>query len=110
MFVAHPAQMLDASSLSLSSSLFGGNSDVRACARAYLPVRACVLQQGNGSARIVGQRKWVAKQRSEQYGGILFAPESVAAFKEQAAKYGVDLPAMEELEVAKSKVAVAGKL
>lgn len=100
--------MLDASSLSLS--LFGGNSDVRACARAYLPVRACVLQQGNGSARIVGQRKWVAKQRSEQYGGILFAPESVAAFKEQAAKYGVDLPAMEELEVAKSKVAVAGKL
>ena len=66
--------------------------------------------QGNGDARIVGQRKWVAKQRSEEYGGILFAPESDVAFKEQAARYGVELPAMEELEVTASKVAVAGKL
>ena len=74
---------------------------MRAC------VRAC---QGNGGARIVGQRKWVAKQRSEEYGGILFSPESFAAFKEQAAMYGVDLPEMKELEVASSQVKVAGKL
>lgn len=66
--------------------------------------------QGNGDARIVGQRKWVAKQRSEQYGGILFAPESVAAFKEQAETYGVELPEMQEVEVAASQVTVAGKL
>ena len=39
--------------------------------------------QGNGTARIVGQRKYAAKQRSEEHGGsLLFAPESKEAFEE----------------------------
>ena len=34
---------------------------------------ASAIFEENGSARLVGQRKWQAKQRSEQHGGLLFA-------------------------------------
>ena len=40
--------------------------------------------KGNGSARVVGQRKWDAKQRSVAHGGgLLFAPESIASFEQE---------------------------
>ena len=91
--------------------------------------------QGNGTARIVGQRKYAAKQRSEEHGGsLLFAPESKEAFEEvtpgivctdlqervvtlccaglwlqEAASQGVPLPEFSEVEVAVTPVVVAGK-
>ena len=64
----------------------------------------------NGSSRLVGQRKWEAKQRSELHGGLLFAPESIAAFEEEAQKWGVPFPAVTELDVRVNSIAVAGKL
>lgn len=65
----------------------------------------------NGSSRIVGQRKWAAKQRSEAHGGdLLFAPESIVAFEAQSELYGVEMPPHTELELTASGVSVAAKL
>jgi LDH2 family malate/lactate/ureidoglycolate dehydrogenase len=64
----------------------------------------------NGSARMVGLRKWQAKQRSDHYGGLLFAPESIVAFKEEAAARGIAFPdRVSEIEVSVEQIAVAGK-
>jgi LDH2 family malate/lactate/ureidoglycolate dehydrogenase len=65
---------------------------------------------GNGSSRIVGLRKWQAKQRSDHYGGLLFAPESIVAFREEADARGIAFPdGAKEIEVSVEQVAVAGK-
>jgi hypothetical protein len=71
---------------------------------------ADAIFEDNGTARIVGERKFVAKQRSEEHGGLLFAQESIAAFQEEAAARGVAFPAAKEMEVAMKPIAVAGKL
>ena len=64
----------------------------------------------NGSARMVGLRKWQAKQRSDHYGGLLFAPESIVAFKEEAAARGIAFPdRVSEIEVSVEQIAVAEK-
>lgn len=65
---------------------------------------------GNGSSRIVGLRKWQAKQRSDHYGGLLFAPESIVAFQEEADARGIAFPeGAKEIEVSVEQIAVAGK-
>lgn len=64
----------------------------------------------NGSARLVGLRKWRAKQRSEKYGGLLFAPESIEAFQTEAIERGVAFPdGVQEVDVAVEEIEVAGK-
>ncbi len=63
----------------------------------------------NGSARIVGLRKWRAKERSDQYGGLLFAPESIEAFREEADARDVAFPDVSEIEVSVERIDVAGK-
>ena len=64
----------------------------------------------NGTSRIVGLRKWQAKQRSDHYGGLLFAPESIEAFRNEATAQGVAFPeGVSEIEVPVEQVAVAGK-
>merc|ERR1712228_203156 len=63
----------------------------------------------NGSARIVGERKWRAKQRSEQHGGLLFSQGSIAAFQEEAAARNVPFPTVKVVEVSMKQIAVAGK-
>lgn len=64
----------------------------------------------NGSSRIVGLRKWQAKQRSDHYGGLLFAPESIAAFREEADARGIAFPdGAKEIEVSVEQISVAGK-
>lgn len=63
----------------------------------------------NGTSRIVGLRKWRAKQRSEALGGLLFAPESIDAFRAEAEEWGVAFPDVEEVEVGMEEIAVAGK-
>ena len=63
----------------------------------------------NGGARIVGLRKWLAKQRSGHYGGLLFAPESIEAFHVEAAARGIDFPDVREMEIPIEQVVVAGK-
>eukprot|EP01052_Picozoa_sp_SAG31_P050865 SAG31_NODE_11810_length_996_cov_0.966555_2_plen_88_part_00 len=71
---------------------------------------ATAIFEGNGSARMVGERKWQAKQRAEAAGGLLFAEESIAAFKDEAKRRGVPFPATEEVQVPVSPVKVAAKL
>jgi LDH2 family malate/lactate/ureidoglycolate dehydrogenase len=64
----------------------------------------------NGQSRIVGLRKWQAKQRSDHYGGLLFSPESIAAFRAEASTQGIVFPEdCKEIEVSIEQIAVAGK-
>lgn len=64
----------------------------------------------NGTARLCGVRKWQARQRSEQFGGLLFAPESIEAFQIEARERGVALPRdIKEIQVDVQQVPVAGK-
>ena len=68
------------------------------------------LLGGNGSARLCGLRKWQARQRAEDAGGLLFAPESFEAFLSEADVRGVDLPSdVREVHVEMPAVHVAGK-
>eukprot|EP01051_Picozoa_sp_SAG22_P019582 SAG22_NODE_3663_length_1586_cov_1.839946_1_plen_73_part_00 len=71
---------------------------------------ATAIFEQNGSARLVGERKWRAKLRSDAAGGLLFAQESIAAFEEEAGLRGVPFPNVEEVEVAVAVVKVAAKL
>lgn len=64
---------------------------------------------GNGSARMVGLRKWQAKQRSVEHGGLLFAAESITAFEAEALARGIPLPDMRQVEVTFEELAVAAK-
>ena len=50
------------------------------------------LFTGNGDARLCGLRKWQARQRYEDAGGLLFAPESIDAFRVEGERQGVPLP------------------
>ena len=63
----------------------------------------------NGTSRLVGLRKWQAKQRSENYGGLLFAPASLSAFKTEASKCGIALPEFREIGIVVEPIHVAGK-
>lgn len=63
----------------------------------------------NGTSRMVGLRKWRAKERSEEHGGLLFAAESVASFREEAEARGIGLPPFREIDVDIEAVTVAGK-
>ena len=63
----------------------------------------------NGSARIIGLRKWRAKERSVLHGGLLFAPESIEAFQEEAGTRGIAFPEVKEIEVSVERIDVAGK-
>ena len=66
--------------------------------------------RGNGSARLCGLRKWQARQRAEKAGGLLFAPESIEAFRAEADAGGVPLPSdVRELQVDVPTVHVANK-
>ena len=68
------------------------------------------LLESNGSARLSGLRKWQARQRSERFGGLLFAPESVDAFRNEAEARGVPFPVdVRELELDVEPIHVAGK-
>ena len=68
------------------------------------------LFQGNGSARLSGLRKWQARQRSQRIGGLLFAPESIEAFRNEAEARGVPLPSdVREVQVEVQKIQVARK-
>jgi hypothetical protein len=105
-------------------AIFKGNGDARIvgrrkCERHDKPPAADSQSIAVGSLWIhpdvLLTDKWwmaagLAKQRSEELGGLLFAPESRVAFEEQAAAYGVALPDMAEVDVAVSDVVVAGKL
>ena len=58
------------------------------------------LFKGNASARLCGQRKWQARQRSERAGGLLFTPESIEAFRGEADARDIPLPwEMREVQV-----------
>lgn len=65
--------------------------------------------EGNGDVRMVGLRKWKAKHRPEQYGGLLFAPESIDAFRAEAEARGITFPTVKEVDVEMDPVHVAGK-
>lgn len=67
------------------------------------------ILKGNGDARMVGLRKWRAKERSEEHGGLLFAPESIAAFRAEASARGVPFCDAPETGVAFEPVEVASK-
>ena len=68
------------------------------------------LLQSNGSARLCGLRKWQARQRAENSGGLLFARQSIDAFQREAEARGVPLPAdVREIEVDVPAIQVAGK-
>lgn len=64
----------------------------------------------NGSARLCGLRKWQARQRAEQAGGLLFSPESVDAFRNEADTRGVSLPSdLREVYLEMAPIYVANK-
>lgn len=64
----------------------------------------------NGTARMVGERKWQSKKKTKQHKGLLFSPESIAAFREEAQNSGVAFPLdVTEVQVSAQNVAVAGK-
>ncbi len=65
--------------------------------------------KGNGGARVAGLRKWRAKQRSAAQGGLLFARESIDAFRAEALSRGVPFPEVRETMVGVEQVAVAPK-
>ena len=67
------------------------------------------LFQGNGSARLCGLRKWQARQRADQAGGLLFARESIEAFRSEADARDVPLPTIREIQVSVRSVHVASK-
>lgn len=64
----------------------------------------------NGAARMVGMRKYLAKLRSEKYGGLLFSGESIEAFREEAQTRNICFPKdVQELDVFIESLVVAGK-
>ena len=68
------------------------------------------LLQGNGNARLSGLRKWRAKQRSQELGGLLFSAESIEAFQCESKSSGISLPTdIHEVAIEFREVDVASK-
>mmetsp|Transcript_52644 Transcript_52644/g.87456 ORF Transcript_52644/g.87456 Transcript_52644/m.87456 type:complete len:392 (-) Transcript_52644:108-1283(-) len=94
----------------LNLAIFDRLAFPRGCSRKENVARMVnAIYEDNRDARIVGLRKLRAKKRSEHHGGLLFARESIDAFKQEAETRGVQFPEVREIEVAVEQVVVAPK-
>ena len=95
----------------LNLNLFNALAFPHARSRAEnVAAMAEALLYGNGSARLSGMRKWQARQRAEEAGGLLFSTESMDAFRHETESQGVPFMSdVREVQVHITELHVARK-